>query len=658
MSEIDWSILAAKPALDPVTAYHIGDQDDAQRSAARNAQAQTALAAQKYADDKAANDAARARYTAAGDLYRKGDYQGAQAEMISTGNHEMVNAGTSSSKETYAQRTGGLQAVGGFAKYVMEHISDPEERKAVIAHNAPLLKAAGAHDDDIAAVVSDPSDAVLGGVVNQFYAPKDQDAARVAQQNADTTRMTAENPVVVGQSLVTRGGQELFRAPDYINAAPGNNVIEVGGASANGYTSQSSIKPGSVTAEQLYRAAIEPQESGGRAGAIGPQTKYGRAQGASQMLPATAQSMAQKLGIAWRPELMTAKSQEGLAYQRKLGIAYTQTALDANGGDPRKAAEFYHGGPDTSIHGPKTRAYGDQVMSRLDRVINPQSTTRQTRVIQQGRSDSELPAGSTANGKAYLDTLPPDHRAMVVAIAEGRAAPPKSNTKLGQQLLQEVTAYDPTFDVANATTRVATRKSYTSGAMSNNRTSMNTAIGHMLHLDDQAKKLNNFSVAPGLLNPAYNAARSAMGNTALPAFEQTKQAVGSEMRKVFAGASGGSVSELNEWLEQLNSSKSYDQLHAVIGNGVKLLDSRLQANRQQYAEGMGRSDAVPRFITDDNIRGTKARFGVQLNDGSNLGQHPQQQQQSSGGRKPPPVGFTTTRNGKSYTWTGKNWVAR
>lgn len=93
-------------------------------------------------------------------------------------------------------------------------------------------------------------------------------------------------------------------------------------------------------------------------------TKYGQAQGLSQMLPATAQQMAGKLGLPWRPDLMTGTSDTAAQYQRSLGQAYFQQGLQATGNVP-DAVRYYHGGPSRSLWGPKTEAYAQSVLSRL-----------------------------------------------------------------------------------------------------------------------------------------------------------------------------------------------------------------------------------------------------------------------------------------------------
>jgi len=129
--------------------------------------------------------------------------------------------------------------------------------------------------------------------------------------------------------------------------------VPVGGASSNGDGPFPAVMD-----------AVIGQESGGRAGVTGPQTRYGRAQGAAQLLPATAKSMAAKLGLPWRPELMTATHQAGAEYQRMLGEAYLREGIAATG-NVRDGLRYYHGGPSRKQWGPITNAYADAVMARM-----------------------------------------------------------------------------------------------------------------------------------------------------------------------------------------------------------------------------------------------------------------------------------------------------
>lgn len=140
--------------------------------------------------------------------------------------------------------------------------------------------------------------------------------------------------------------------------------------------------------------ALVMQESSGRPGVLGPQTKYGRAEGMTQMLPATAQEMARKLGVAWRPELMRGTSPEAAQYQQQLGRAYFDEGLQRYGGDVQKALMYYHGGPDERLWGPKTRSYAQSVLRRTQ----PFQTASNAPVAQPG-----VIPGSAAPGPEWVD---------------------------------------------------------------------------------------------------------------------------------------------------------------------------------------------------------------------------------------------------------------
>lgn len=110
--------------------------------------------------------------------------------------------------------------------------------------------------------------------------------------------------------------------------------------------------------------ALIAQESGGRAGVLGPQTRYGRAIGRTQMLPGTAREMAGKVGLPFDESLLRGTSPEAAAYQDRLGQAYLEEGLQKTG-NIRDALMYYHGGPDRRLWGPKTQAYAGEVLARV-----------------------------------------------------------------------------------------------------------------------------------------------------------------------------------------------------------------------------------------------------------------------------------------------------
>lgn len=96
----------------------------------------------------------------------------------------------------------------------------------------------------------------------------------------------------------------------------------------------------------------------------GPQTAYGRAQGLTQVLPSTGQGVAKKLGVPWRPDLMSGTSEAAAAYQRAIGQAYLDEALSKTG-NVSDALKYYHGGPNRGLWGRKTNAYAADVLRRM-----------------------------------------------------------------------------------------------------------------------------------------------------------------------------------------------------------------------------------------------------------------------------------------------------
>jgi soluble lytic murein transglycosylase len=106
--------------------------------------------------------------------------------------------------------------------------------------------------------------------------------------------------------------------------------------------------------------ALIHQESRGNGTAV----SSAGALGSTQMLPATAREMAAKLGLPFRPDLLQSNDPQALQYQRRLGEAYLQEGLQKTG-NLRDALHYYHGGPDRSQWGPKTRAYANAILSTL-----------------------------------------------------------------------------------------------------------------------------------------------------------------------------------------------------------------------------------------------------------------------------------------------------
>lgn len=123
--------------------------------------------------------------------------------------------------------------------------------------------------------------------------------------------------------------------------------------------------PRRATFDAVFDALIQ-QESSGRPGIEGPQTRYGRALGMTQMLPATAREMAQRLRLPYREDLLRGATPQAVQYQRALGRAYLEEAYRETG-NWRDALMYYHGGPNRRLWGPKTRRHAERVLGRIGR---------------------------------------------------------------------------------------------------------------------------------------------------------------------------------------------------------------------------------------------------------------------------------------------------
>ena len=121
---------------------------------------------------------------------------------------------------------------------------------------------------------------------------------------------------------------------------------------------------GDIDTERL-RAALRAQESGGDYGVMNAEGSG--AMGAYQFMPDTARALAKRLGMEYRPDLMSGKggrSKEGRAYQERLMDAQMKDILAFAGGDIGRAGIYHFAGPNEKGWGPKTRQYEKDILRR------------------------------------------------------------------------------------------------------------------------------------------------------------------------------------------------------------------------------------------------------------------------------------------------------
>jgi hypothetical protein len=312
-----------------------------------------------------------------GDLLRVGDLQGAAAQAAAFGDDNASKQFSVIQKNGYDQ---GAAGAGAFGEVVRSIAALPyEQRHAALTSAAPTLLAMGYRHDAIASF--DPTDENLGAVAGLGYSAHDRASDTTAAYDSSTKRIEATNPKVVGGSLVTLGGQELYRAPDFITAPLGSNVLEVGGTASSGYVG------GPISADQTWQRMIGAESGGRQFAANGqPLTSSAGAVGRAQVMPTTAPEAARFAGLPWDEN----RYRTDAAYNEALGRAYYGNLVQRYGGDAEKAAAAYNAGAGR-VDRAVTRG-GDNWRSMLPRetqgyiskVVGQQSTTRQTRVVQQG----------------------------------------------------------------------------------------------------------------------------------------------------------------------------------------------------------------------------------------------------------------------------------
>lgn len=566
----------------------------------------------------------------AGTLYRSGDLQGGlQFANIAQAKTDATTAAATKAKEDAdeAEATAWSDTATRLSQFHQSVSSEPGANPALAMQRTlglydqmvPKLKDAGVDDEDIAqarARLQQDPQATLAAL-----------GAGAAKQLGYDVRVVDGQIVAVDKAtgkarlIASAGGGGQAPAPQ---AAP---------------TPTEGIAPtsGPASADAVWKS-IKHQESGGEASpgtAVGPDTPYGNALGSTQMLPATAEAMARKLGIAWNPALMRENSPKALAYQDQLGRAYFEEGVQKAGGDLSQGAAYYFGGPDPKLHGPKTRAYVQAVMARAGQGGAPatpdlagagsdtlaggagadalapgsvsadgvlQLAPHQQEWVSDGHGGQKnLKTGKVEKDPSYVGQAVDADPKLVQMLIDGRApmpAPSKRTDPAWLAALDAAAQQDPTFDAGNYATRVKTRQSFLSGKDHQNVVAINTLVGHLDRLDHHIDNLNNAGGFPGshLINAGKQWFQEQSGTAeGYRQFEADKEAVVTEATKVFRGASGAEA-DVKRNLDNLKTANSPGELHSAVREIAHLMNSRLESVADSYKQGMGKSSDPMDFL--------------------------------------------------------------
>jgi hypothetical protein len=217
--------------------------------------------------------------------------------------------------------------------------------------------------------------------------------------------------------------------------------------------------------------------------------------------------------------------------------------------------------------------------------------SKPTPLPQSGTATANGADAMDLHGEDYIKTLSPQMQSQVQAIIEGRAPYPTGmllKSAYGQQLATAVTQADPSFETGNATARVKVRNEFLAGGPNSPAsviTAGNTAIQHLGHLSDVVDKLNNSNYP--LLNRATNAVSGMTGGgIPLTTFNNIVGRFAEEATKFYRGT-GGTESDVQRDLANLNPNMSPAQLHAAIQTQAALMQSKINALQDRWHQGMG-----------------------------------------------------------------------
>jgi hypothetical protein len=566
----------------------------------------------------------------AGQALQTGDYGAASNALLGSGDiaHGLQVRAIGDAKaaapaaQAAAQKAQLLALTASSAQRLADyHRQTGDTAKTVAAFDqiTPQFKQLGETDDDLAQVraslMSDPETTLIAL------------GAGVAKEQGNHIEKVGDDLIVTdpkgnilhhyrgATSKVVGQGQDLYRMPGQYGEDPtgaGAPPAPNGGAISPAGAIASSAGP---DPDAVWRS-IKTQESGGLAhpgSAVGPDTQYGNAFGSTQMLPKTAESMARKLGIAWNPAMMRADTPAALAYQDKLGRAYFDEGMEKGGGDPAAGAAYYFGGPDPALHGPKTKAYVQQVMARAGGPAPYEvASNGPTPGPPSDPNAPQLLVSRPPKAKPEEDTTVDDN--IVKGLIEGRISPPTQKaaaTPYWQAQLQAATQADPTFDGVNFQARQKTRNDFTSGKAADNIRALNTVVGHLDELDRSIDGLGNYEGFLGShLNNALAQSIAGASNTdqRVKNFETAKTAVANELTRVFRGT-GGAEADIQAWQKQLDAASGPTALHSVVKRMANLINSRVGALGDQYNAGMGTTHDPLTLLTPEKQKSFTRMMG-------------------------------------------------
>lgn len=154
-----------------------------------------------------------------------------------------------------------------------------------------------------------------------------------------------------------------------------------------------------------------------------------------------------------------------------------------------------------------------------------------------------------------------------------------------QAAINAASELDPTWTASDYQSRLAARKSFTSGKDAANITSINTAIGHLATLKQAGLDLENWDFP--WWNKIANVMVTATGDPRVRRFNVAATALENELATVFK-QTGATDQEIKAWRKDIDAADSPEQLRALVNQAWELLTSRMEALQGKWEASMGK----------------------------------------------------------------------
>jgi len=240
----------------------------------------------------------------------------------------------------------------------------------------------------------------------------------------------------------------------------------------------------------------------------------------------------------------------------------------------------------------------------------------------QAASESALPSGED-----YLRMLPKSTADLVRGYASGRMqiSPRVAATTYGQQLLNAVYQYDPTYDVTDYNGRYNTAKDFAAGGNTGKKiASINTAMRHLQNLEKNYTNLDNFNVGGTYLNAPINATERFLGvksiQNAYAGAQKNIEDLSGELANAFRTGGGMSEADIKRELASLNPNMPPEEMKAKVQNIINDLEGKVAEQVNSYNRTMGTNKTTSDFLSAE-AKPIYDRLGA-----GGFGQLPQKQQ--------------------------------